>query len=129
MRKLIITAALIMLSGCAQIKGLVPSFWDANQSARIVDLAVQAEQIRCSEPQRPQALAMQHNVLWFKIYSETKGWRQQDVIKLTEPIAATVNDWVKRTDAQKDNPVYCEIKRKILIEQTKRAAEAVQGRF
>ncbi len=130
MKNFFIAAIIVVLSGCAQIQGLIPSFWDDNQSAKIVDLTVRAEQIQCAEPQRPQALALQRDLLWFHNYAVAKGHRQQDVLRLTQPIEQTVADWVKRTEGSaKDNPVYCEIKKKILVEQTKRAALAVLGRF
>ncbi len=129
MKNFFIALSIVVLSGCAQIKSQIPSFWDDNQSAKIVDISVSAQQINCDQPHRPQALALQRELLWFHTYGVAKGWRQQDVLRLTEPIEHTVNDWVKRTETSKDNPTYCELKKKIMVEQTKRAAAAVLGRF
>ena len=124
-----ILAGLILvfaLSGCATVQSWVPSFWDSNQSAKIVDIAVAAEGIDCDQDQRPQALHLQRELAWFVKYSETKGARQQDVLLLIRPIEETVADWAQRTAS---SPAYCRIKKQLLIQQTTRAAEAVQGRF
>jgi hypothetical protein len=65
------------------------------------------------------------------LYSESKGGRQADVILLTKPMTETVEDWHKRvsTEGHKDNPIYCDLKKRVLQEQSQRAAKAILGRF
>jgi len=130
MKRLIaLLAVSLTLSGCSTVKGWIPSFWDDNQSARIVDVRLKVDSIDCTQPQLPQAEAIRQDLRWFELYSESKGWRQNDVLKLTAPMKETVDDWVKRSKEKEGTKVYCEIKKKILVEQSKRAATAILGRF
>ena len=128
MKKLVIILC-VMLAGCAQIKGLVPSFWDDNQSRKIIDLRQSVEQIDCSLPQRPQADLVVREAEWFDLYSESKGSRQADVRRIIKPILETAHDWQKRSQVQEGSKAYCQLKKQVLQTQTKRAAEAVLGRF
>ncbi len=108
---------------------MVPSFWDDNQSAKIVDVRYSVEILDCSKPHLPQAEKIEMDILWFQLYGESKGWRQQDVLKLVKPLQDTVTDFVKRSKAGEGTEGYCNIKKKIMQTQAKRAAEAVLGRF
>jgi hypothetical protein len=130
MKTLLLTLVLL-ISGCAQIAGLVPSFWDDNQSAKIIDLRLTIERIDCKAAQLPQVSRLRDELEWFKLYSESKGSRQQDVLRLTAPMAATAEDWYKRVSAAgyKDNAIYCDLKKRVITEQSARAAKAVLGRF
>jgi len=124
-----ILAISFAVSGCSTVKGWIPSFWDDNQSARIIDVRLKVESIDCKQPQLPQAEAVAREIRWFELYSESKGWRQNDVLKLTAPMKESVDDWVKRSKEKEGSNFYCETKKKILTEQSKRAAEAILGRF
>jgi hypothetical protein len=131
-RYFLIPFLVVSLSGCAAIdkaKTWIPSFWDDNQSAKIVDIRFKSRQIDCTQPQLPQARAIQNDITWFELYSESKGSRQQDVLKLIAPMKETVDDWVKRSENKEGSKTYCEIKKKMVEQQSKRAAEAVLGRF
>ena len=131
MKKLIILAAAFLVAGCAQITGLIPSFWDDNQSHKIVDLRLKIERLDCTQPQRAQVAGIRDDLEWFKLYSESKGRRQNDVVKLTEPMRATAEEWYQRVSAAgyKENPTYCQLKRQVMSAQAARAATAVLGRF
>lgn len=128
MRVIVLVLAL-SLSGCAGIKSMVPSFWDDNQSAKIVDIRYNIEVLDCTKSHLPQAEKIEMDILWFQLYGESKGWRQQDVLKLVTPLQETVTDFVKRSKAGEGTEGYCNIKKKIMQTQAKRAAEAVLGRF
>lgn len=119
----------LALTGCSTVKGWIPSFWDDNQSAKIVDIRKSAEDIDCKQPQLSQAKNLQDQIKWFQLYSESKGWRQQDVLKIVAPMKETVDDWAKRSAEKEGSATYCEIKKKAIQAQSKRAAEAVLGRF
>jgi len=131
MTKLLAIFAFTLLSGCAGLTGLIPSFWDDNQSHRIVSVRLDIERLDCKAAQKPQVIKIRDDLEWFRLYSENKGGRQADVIALTAPMTDTVEDWYKRvaTDGHKDNPIYCELKKKVLTEQSTRAAKAILGRF
>jgi hypothetical protein len=130
MKRLITLLVLsLALTGCASITSLIPSFWDPNQSARITDVRLRVDQINCELSQLPQALQIQNDLRWFELYSESKGSRQQDVIRIIQPMQESVTDWVKRSTDGQGSKTYCEIKKKLLQSQAKSAAAAIQGRF
>ena len=131
MTKLLAIFAIAVLSGCASITGLIPSFWDDNQSARIISVRLDVERVDCKTAQLPQVTKIRDDLAWFRLYSESKGSRQADVIALTKPMSETVEDWHKRVslEGHKDNPIYCDLKKRVLQEQSTRAAKAVLGRF
>ena len=119
----------VSLTGCASIKEMIPSFSDVNQSAKIIDVRQSVVQLDCKQPHAPQVKRIKDNLEWFQLYSESKGWRQQDVIKLIKPIQETTDDFYKRSLDKQGTEGYCEIKKKILNSQTEKAAEAILGRF
>ncbi len=133
MKRLIVIAGIVLLQGCAVVNtvvGWVPSFSDPNQSARIVDVQLAVDRIDCSGDQLAQASRIRDDLRWFELYSKSKSAvRQQDVLRLIEPIQATTEDWYKRSLSAQGSKGYCEIKKRILITQTDRAARAILGRF
>lgn len=118
-----------MLSGCASIKTWIPSFWDDNQSAKIVDVRLKVDRIDCSLDQLPQISTIKDDLRWFELYSESKGWRQDDVRRVIKPMQETVEDMYKRSQSEQGSKIYCELKKKVMQQQSKRAAEAILGRF
>jgi len=120
----------VMLSGCASLIDQIPSFNDPNQSRSIIDVRASVYALDCSKPQAPQVERIQADLEWFRLYSQSKA-RQADVLRLTDPIKATVDDFHKRVSqpGHVDNPNYCSIKKQVLTSQTRRAAEVVIGRF
>lgn len=124
-----ILALTLVLSGCAQIKTWIPSFWDDNQSMIIVRVQQNIEAVNCSEPQLAQVEAIARELRTFELYSAAKGWRQQDVLKLTQPMRESLDDWLKRSQKGEGSETYCKIKRALMEKQSKTAAQAVLGRF
>ena len=131
MKKLLLVFTLLLLQGCAGLTGLIPSFWDDNQSARIITVRLDIERLDCKVQQKPQVERIRDDLAWFRLYSDSKGGRQADVIALTKPMSETVEDWYKRVslEGHKDNAIYCDLKKRVLTEQSTRAAKAVLGRF
>jgi hypothetical protein len=129
MKRLVTLLFILSLMGCASVMSFIPSFGDDNQSARITDVRLHIEQIDCDQPQLAQALRIQSDVLWFELYSESKGARQSDVIRLVAPLQETVDDWVKRSREAQGSKGYCEIKKRLLQAQARAAASAILGRF
>lgn len=130
MKTIFAVLTLITLSGCTSIAKIVPSFWDDNQSSRIIDVRFNIERLDCkSEGIKSQVSQLRDNLLWFELYSESKGSRQQDVIRVVHPIRETVEDMHKRYSKNEASTTYCEIKVRILRAQSQRAAEAVLGRY
>lgn len=118
-----------LLTGCATVKGWVPSFWDDNQSYAIIDVRLQVEKLDCAKPHLPQVQPIADKLRWFEMYSESKGWQQADVLRLTAPMKESVADFVKRSEEKQGSETYCEIKKKLLQTQAKSAAQAILGRF
>jgi len=129
MNKLIITLAFLTLAGCAQIKTLIPSFSDANQSAKIIDVRMSVDQLDCDKPHLVQVQQIKDNLRWFELYSENNGFRNQDVLNLIKPMQATVDDFYKRSLDNQGSKGYCEIKKKLMATQANAAAKVILGRF
>ncbi len=129
MNRLLLILALVTLTGCSTVQRWIPSFWDDNQSARIIDVRLAVDRINCDQPQLAQAQRIRDDLRWFELYSDSKGRSQQDVIRLITPIQETTEDWYKRSLDGQGSRGYCEIKKKILQSQTERAARAVLGRW
>ena len=125
--KLIITIFVsVLISGCATVQSWIPSFWDDNQSHYIIQASLTAESINCDQAQLAQVLVLQTDLRRFELYSHSKGFLQKDVMRVVEPIKKSVDEWVQRGEGSKS---YCLIKKKLLVDQTSRAASVVLGRF
>jgi hypothetical protein len=130
MKKILaIIAVSFAMTGCASIQSMIPSFWDDNQSRAIVDVRQSVAQLNCEQEHAPQVKRIKDNLQWFELYSESKGKRQQDVIRLVAPMKETVDDFYKRSTEKQGTKTYCEIKKKVMILQSDKAASAVLGRF
>ena len=126
----IITLIMILaLTGCANIQAWVPSFWDDNQSARIVDVRLRVDRLDCSQPQLAQISVIRDDLRWFELYSTSKGQLQKDVIRLITPMQATVEDMYQRNTQGTVSKVYCELKKQVMTQQSERIASAVLGRW
>jgi len=128
MRKLTVILVLL-LSGCASVQSWVPSFWDDNQSARIVDVRLRVDRLDCSQPQLAQISVIRDDLRWFELYSHSKGQLQKDVLRLIAPMQATVEDMYTRNTGGTASKTYCELKKQIMTQQAERAAAAVLGRW
>jgi hypothetical protein len=127
--KYIVLSLVFMLSGCSTIVGLIPSFSDVNQSRAIIDVRASVDSVDCTKPQLAQATIIAGQLRWFELYSESRGRRDQDVIRVIKPIQETVADWQKRDADGQASQGYCKLKKQILQSQTARAASVVLGRF
>jgi hypothetical protein len=129
MRIVIAMILALGLTGCATVQTWIPSFWDANQSARITDVQLAIDRLDCAGDQLAQVTRIRDDLRWFELYSRSKGAVQQDVIKLIAPMQDTVEDMYKRNTEGRGSKTYCELKRRIMQQQAARAATAVQGRW
>lgn len=129
MRRLLIVASFLVLSGCNSISSFVPSFWDDNQSRSIITARQLVVNIDCGQPQAPQAVAIKAELQWFDLYSESKGQAQADVRELIAPWYQTVSEWADRATKEEPSSGYCKLKKGILTTQAEKASKAVLGRF
>lgn len=127
MKKVIAVMALVVLTGCSTIQQYIPVKWDSNQSQSITTIQMTTRNFDCKGDIAAQAKALQQQVEWLKLYSESKPTR--DVI----PTIGLMNDSVKelsdRSSKGPVSPVYCEMKKKIVIKQADIIAHTIHGRL
>jgi len=127
MKKLLVVFAFLSLTGCASIMEMIPSRWDVNQAKVITDIQVQANHFDCKADQASQLSALAINVEWFDTYARTKPTR--DISKLTGTLTTTVKEYQDRLAKGPVSPLYCDLKLKIIKQQTEILTGSVQGRF
>jgi hypothetical protein len=127
MRTIILISA-ILLTGCASISSVLPSFWDDNQSARIVDVRLAVARVDCANA-LPGVARVRDDIEWFRLYSASKGTLQKDVLAVIAPMQETAEDWYKRTLTGSPSKTYCELKKSVMQQQAERAAASVLGRW
>jgi hypothetical protein len=115
----------LTLSGCASVIDMIPSRWDVNQAKVTTDLRQATHNFDCKADQRAQLKIIAEQVQWFELYSESKGTK--DVAQLGKTLQATVKEFQDRP--QPVSPIYCDIKRKLMIQQADIIAKTTQGRF
>jgi hypothetical protein len=128
MKKIVIIGMFVILQGCA-LHSYVPSFWDDNQSKKIIDVRQRVENINCAKPHAPQAQAIHNDLQWFELYSESKGMIQNDVRALIKPLQETTDDFLKRSSDKEGSRAYCEGKKKVMQTQAYKAAQGVLDRW
>jgi hypothetical protein len=126
MKKTILILA-VMLAGCSSLKDYIPSRWDVNQSRVVTDIQQTTRNFDCKGDIVQQSKVLSDQVQWLDIYSQTKDTR--DVVALTSTIKQTTKDLQDRVAKGPVSPLYCDLKKKILIQQADIIATTVQGRF
>lgn len=126
MKKLLLVA-LVLLSGCSTIKDMIPSRWDANQSKVVTDIQQTARRLDCTQDLKPQLHNLFLKVEWYDIYATTKG--THDMAELDQVLVTTVKEFQDRADKGPVSPLYCDLKKKVIIQQSDIIAKTVQGRF
>jgi desulfoferrodoxin (superoxide reductase-like protein) len=125
--KLAVAALTLALAGCSSLPFEIPSFWDDNQAARIIDVRKSVDDLDCAAAHAPQVKTIQHHLKWFELYSQSK--RTHDVARLIQPMQATVDDFYRRSVENPGSAAYCELKKRVMITQGETVARAVLGRF
>lgn len=127
MKQLLIAIALVSLTGCSTIKEWIPVRWDANQSHSITTIQQTTRNFDCKADIAQQSKSLANQIDWFIIYAESKPTR--DVISPAKHMNDTVKELVERSSKGPVSPMYCEIKKKVMIQQADMVAHTVQGRF
>ena len=118
---------MIALTGCSSLKDYWPSRWDVNQAKSITDIQQDARRIDCKADLLLQIAVLEKDVEWFNLYASTRP--THDVAKLTPTLTTTVTEFKDRASKGPVSPLYCELKKKLIIQQADIIAAAVQGRF
>ncbi len=127
MRLALITLSVVALTGCSTIKDMIPSFWDPNQAQKIIDIRQTVHSLDCKAEHAPQAARIYKEVEWFELYSQSRD--HKDMLRLIKPLKETAQEFHERTKKQQASEMYCNLKKQNLETQSKRAAEAIMGRF
>lgn len=109
----------IMLGGCSAI----PSFYDDNESRLAVDVRYQVQVLNCSENYREQAQSVIESISILELYSDSKG--SSDVYEMIQPMQKTAEGLQNMTQ----NEMFCKLKKKELIKQSKLIADAIMRRY
>lgn len=124
---LVVIAASIALTGCSSLIEYIPSRWDVNQAKVVTDIQQKARHFDCKADQLAQLNDLEKNLEWFDLYAKTKPTR--DVAKLTKTMNDTVKEFKERVQKGPVSPIYCDIKKKLFVQQADIIAGATQGRF
>jgi hypothetical protein len=127
MKRLIAVVAFLSLTGCASVMDMIPSRWDVNQAKAITDIQLEVNHFDCRADLKPQVDQLARDVEWFDIYAKTKPTR--DIAKLTGTVTDTVKELQDRVNKGPVSPMYCDLKLKIIKQQTEILTGSVQGRF
>ena len=125
--RVIAILAVVLLAGCSSLKDWIPVRWDANQSQAITTIQQTTRNFDCSGDIAQQSNGLLKQIEWFTIYAESKPTR--DVIAPMVKMNDSVKELADRTSKGQVSPKYCEIKKKILVQQADMIAHTVQGRF
>jgi hypothetical protein len=115
--------ATMMLASCG-----IPSisFYDDNESLLAVEVRSAAEELNCALKQEPQVRNIQNRVNTLLYFSEAK--HSDDVQEMVLPMKDTVDKFHERVK-KNDSIAFCEIKKKLIVQQSKTIADAVMRRF
>ena len=127
MKTLISILVAVSLVGCAGIMDKMPSKWDPNQAKAVTDLRQSANNFDCKGNLTEQLMIINYQLQWFELYSESKGTK--DVQHMGDAIRTTTKEMQERVVKGPVSPIYCDLKKKLLVQQTDIMARAVQGRF
>ena len=119
-----------LLTGCAQVSQLtdmIPSRWDPNQSKAVTDLRQSTTNFDCSTNVADQLKNIYSEVQWFELYSESKNTK--DVLSLVATLKDTVSEFNDRVKQGPFSPLYCDLKKKIMVQEANTIAHTVQRRW
>jgi predicted small lipoprotein YifL len=126
MKKLIAVLALVTLAGCSSL-GPWPSKWDVNQAKVTTDLRQTTHNFDCKGNLTEQLTILNLQIQWFDLYAESKSTK--DVAHLTDTMKGTAKEFAERANKGPVSPLYCDLKKKLMIQQADIIAKTVQGRF
>ena len=118
--KILLSGIFMLLAGCSHI----PSFWDDNEARLAADIRFAVGNIECSQPYQVKVENLSDKVDLLAIYSDLKG--SSDVGEIIAMMKETTDGFVEDNS---NNEFFCNMKKKILIEQSTHVAKAIMGRY
>ena len=119
--------AIVALSGCASIKGFLPSGWDSNEMLWIAEMQYDIRNIECEGPNKLETVEKvwrTKEILWW--YAQAN--RHTDVVELIRPFSESMEGIYMSAKADKLRKPYCVNKVIILTIQVDEIAEALASR-
>lgn len=126
MKKILLIGLMVGISGCSMLS-FIPSKWDYNEASKITDIQQESRTLNCTVDTKKDIDQLYYDVKWFETYALYKGSR--DIVDVFEELANTVTELKDRSDKGPVSKLYCDIKKKIIVQQADITAKAVQGRF
>jgi len=127
MKKIALLTMAIILSGCTPSLSWIPSKWDPNEAAVITDVQFSAVNLDCKENYKQSIDHLYSKVKWIETYSKFKGTR--DISEIIIELVNTTTEFKSRSDNGGMSKIYCEMKRKVIIQESEMTAKTIQGRF
>ena len=127
MKRLAVILMFITLSGCSSLVEMIPSKWDVNQAKVTTDLRQTTHNFDCKGNLTEQLTVLNLQLQWFDMYAESKSTK--DVAKLTDTMKGTAKEFAERAGKGPVSPLYCDLKKKLMMQQADIIAKTVQGRF
>ena len=128
MRKFAIATILtsVTFAGCSSLENIRDiSFYDDNESVAAIDLLVDVKNIDCySDNVKEQVSEVRDSLNWYMAYSEVK--KSRDVSKMLKLMDGTVKGM---EDKEQISTTFCNLKKKVMINQSSDIARATMGRF
>jgi hypothetical protein len=116
-----------LLGGCAGIMDLLPGHWDPNEAAVITDARYAAAHVDCKDPKRDLE-TIQQKLDWLVLYTASKGRDSNDVGKMLKPAKDSLDPLVERAQKGDINPLFCNLKMKIIREELEAVARGANAR-
>ena len=113
----------ITLSGCA----MIPSFWDDNENKSIVVIVKEVDRIDCEKKDFVSLYQAKREVEWLLQYASLKG--SDDIHSMVTKLDTTMDPLVVKAKGGDISTSYCNLKKKVLQNDSKRIAKAMLGRF
>lgn len=121
MRVLLLTLV-FTLGGCSTLMNT--SFYDSNESKAVVDMWVSVQKLDCASEQAPQQVnEIVDSKEWLKTYSIGKG--SNDVLEMVTIFEKSLDGLTGREFGE----VYCNLKKKTLLNQSEKMSKAMMRRF
>lgn len=120
--KMLAVGLMFTLGGCSTITNT--SFYDDNESKAVVDLWVSVQKLDCASEQASQQVSqVVDSKEWLKSYSIGKG--SADVLEMVTIFEKSLDGLTDREFGE----VYCNLKKKTLLNQSEKMTKAMMRRF
>ena len=124
MKKLVLGVIVaVSMSGCA----MIPSFWDDNENKSIVIIVKEVDRIDCEKKDFASLYQAKSETEWLLQYASLKG--SKDIHSMVSKLETTMDPLVTKAKSGDISTSYCDLKKKVLQNDSKRIAKAMLGRF